>query len=155
MTRARGILALLAVLAATMFVPASAVAYGDAKGPPCSDYIVGDIGGFGYFVDPETGNGIVAGRNEVSKSACPKLDYRMFVLSADGSSTIGTAIGAANIAVGGQPVVEFMLDIGPTPPSAVCVYMTSERKGKVIDRAPDTGCEVVVVGTSPGGRGHG
>ena len=73
MIRARGLLALLAVLAATMFVPASAVAYGDAKGPPCSDYIVGDLGGFGYFLDPETGHGIVAGRNQVSKAACAKL----------------------------------------------------------------------------------
>jgi hypothetical protein len=154
MTRRNSIRAALAasLLAAGLLLPAAVtqVAAGDAKGPPCADFIVGDGAGEGYV-----GTTVVV-RNALAKVACPKVTYTLVVLAGDGSTELArlALAGDPTWNFNGLPVAQWSLEV-PTQTESICYYMTSSSaNGKVIDRAPDTDCVVVLQGTSPAGRGH-
>jgi len=155
MTRRSSIRAALAasLLAAALLLPAAVTqvaAYGDAKGPPCADFIIGDGAGEGYQ------GTTVTVRNALAKAACPKLTYTLVVLPGDGMTelTRSALAGDPTWNFSGFPVAQWSVEV-PTQTDSICYFMTSTGgNGKVIDRAPDTGCVVVLQGTSPAGRGH-
>ncbi len=148
--RPMALLAALAAVAALILGPVSSVtAYGDSKGPPCSDYVPSD--GYGSGVDSSTGEVVI--RNGVSREACPgKVDYVLHVLDASGTTEITTAAGFP-ADFNGIPAVGFIATI-PTGIDVVCVYLTSGKGHKVSDRAPDTGCDPIS-GPPAGKKGYG
>jgi hypothetical protein len=154
MTRRNSIRAGLAasLLAAGLLLPAAVtqVAASDAKGPPCANFIVGVGAGEGFI-----GTTVVV-RNLLAKPACPKITYTLVVLSGDGLTELARLAlpGDPTWNFNGFPVAQWSLDV-PAQTNSICYYMTSTSdNGKVIDRAPDTGCVVVIQGTSAAGRGH-
>ena len=155
MTRRTSIRTALAasLLAAGLLLPAAVsqvAAYGDAKGPPCADFIAGDGAGEGY-----SGTTVVV-RNALAKAACPKITYTLVVLFGDGLAEPARLAlpGDPTWNFNGLPVAQWSVEV-PTQTDSICYFMTSTGgNGKVIDRAPDTGCVVVLQGTSPAGRGH-
>jgi hypothetical protein len=161
MKRARILIGIAAALIAVSVLPSGALAYGDAKGPPCADMTPGDAAGEGY--PAVTGELVV--RQQLSKAACDSLAYTIYVLDGTGTELITSASGIPldfTLNDGSVvPAVGFIVDLNPfDTPDLVCFYMTTERNGRVLDRAPDIddplgSCASIAIGTGGGPRKYG
>jgi hypothetical protein len=144
------LLAALSVLAA----PGAALAYGDAKGPPCADLVAGDSSKSSYSFDGTTH--MVTAQLELARPACANITYTFYVVAEDGETVLGRAEGTPAVdANTGAPVVQAFVDLGADGPSTVNTYATTSRAGRVLDRGPDAAFLPLALGAAPAGRGYG
>jgi len=109
----------------------------DVNGPKCLNILEGLAS---YDTDPGSGAATVTSLVSLETTACKRLDrYTLHILDAAGTNELATASGTQ---AGTQPnEVGFRYAFGASPPSAVCIYVTSDNGStKPVDRAPDTGC---------------
>jgi len=134
-------LAVVAVAAAgILVVPLAGLAASgpadDVNGPRCANILEGQAS---YDTDAGTAQPTVTALITLETPPCKSLDrYVLHVLNRAGTVELDTAIGQA----GTLPnEVGFRYAFGASPPSGVCVFITSGTPGgRPIDRAPDTGC---------------
>jgi hypothetical protein len=156
--RSIGILFLAAVLGAALAVP-GAVAK-DAKGPNCTDFIGGDPG---YFYNPSNDSGTVTVDMKLASPFCADVTYLLDIKDLETGNLLVNDL-APDTRVGN--VVSFSYTFGPgnAPGEAtgdpnnpfrggVCLVAESYWRDHLSDRAPDTGCEEVPIGSSGGGGG--
>jgi hypothetical protein len=126
------ILAVLALGLSVAFVPtASSQGVGDAQGPPCANITNGD-GGYSFA-------GVVDFTVFLQAPACSFVTYSFFV-----TDTSGTLLGSSSTwdsnctaETEGGGCVHFIIDLGSSGPSTVCVYATTDIHGHIADLAPN------------------
>jgi hypothetical protein len=161
MKRARIFIGIAAALIAVSILPSGAMAAGDVKGPPCADLtpsidpkdpLADSAAGEGY-----TTPGDLVVQQQLSKAACDSMTYTLYVLDGTGVTELTSVAGTPAVdARTGYPVVQFAADLsGFGAPSVVCFYMTSEKGTKLLDRAPDTSCSSIALGTTGAPRKYG
>ncbi len=140
----RVFLTLVAVLAtAAVAAASSTAAVPDPKGPPCTNFIFGDAG---Y----NASTGLVTADMTLAAPACAGATYLLDIYSFDGQTllqadVVGTASGT---------LVSFSHTFTSGAPSdGVCLVAESYFHGRLIDRAPESGCLPVdpTSGPSQGG----
>lgn len=125
------VLALLALGLTIAFAPAASPA-GDAKGPPCSNVTNGD-GGY-------SNAGVLDFTVFLQTPTCNVVDYSFFVTDTNGNAIAPvTAAQDANCTPetpdGG--CTHFVIDLGSTGPSTICVSATTSIQSHVADVAPN------------------
>lgn len=143
---------LLAALAAALVLPASAVtAPADpVKGPPCGDITLWDDiqsgpPAYSTFSGPAT----VYASITTAKPSCAAMTYTFIVYDATGATPLSTQWFTGD---GSTSTFQFTYS-PPGAPTQVCVAATSSRDGKVIDAAPNSGCEVRTLDDTGGQSG--
>ena len=124
------VLALLALGLTIALAPAASPA-GDAKGPPCSNITNADR--------VYTAAGVVDVTVFLQKPACESIGYSFFVTDTSGNPIGPVATQDANCAPetpdGG--CTHFVVDLGSSGPSTICISATTEKNNNVADLAPD------------------
>ena len=120
---------------------------GDTKGPPCAnitDSLVTDY--YSPAATPDLRWTFVLGA-----PSCDSVSYRLEIYSFDGQTLLDTLTQPPT---SGSTNVEFTYTFSGTAPSnGVCLVGETIRKGKVADRAPNSGCLPVDPTSSGGGSG--
>ncbi len=131
------VLSAAALAAGLMVAPAHAA--GDVKGPGCRD--IADGGGDWVGASGTLNFGFI-----LSKSACKNVTYTLHAVLDQGGSPTGPVYSTTTYTVDSSGQLVFTLSVpdpDPDPSTAPCtiidVYGTTSSKGKVFDRAPDTG----------------
>jgi len=109
----------------------------DVNGPRCANILPGTSAS--YDTDGGTGKATVTALITLEIPPCKSLDrYVLHVLDLAGTVELATATGQS----GTLPnEVGFRYAFESAPPNGVCVFLTSGSPGgRLIDRAPDTGC---------------
>lgn len=148
MTMRRIGIGLAAALGATLLTGAPAGAAGDVNGPPCADITNG-----GGTWDGATLTFAV----DLSAPACRAVTYTLYASTTDPDSTSATFLSTTQYVANGNRVT-FSLPVEDDDSTAECtdplyVYATTSTRGRVFDRAPDTG--YVQVADSGAGCGSG
>lgn len=120
----------------------------DVNGPRCANILEGQAS---YDTDAGTAKPTVTGLISLEVPACKGLDrYVLHVLDLAGTTELAITTGQA----GPSPTeIGFRYAFDSGAPSAVCVYITSHTPGgRMIDRAPDTGCVDLGLDGGAGGR---
>lgn len=113
----------------------------DVKGPACADIVAGD--GF------NTG-GSVQFMLSVAAPSCAPVTYTMYVLDEPGDVT-----PLATAKLSGDGSTDLLFSIAVTDDDdTVCVYSTTSIGRHVFDRAPDSGCVTLTVGSGPPGQDY-
>jgi len=156
MRRTRTIGVLGAVLA-VLLAPAAAIAFGDAKGPPCADLTTAnDASKSFYSFDETTGVYAVDAQLELSATACRNVTYTFYAVAEDGTTVLASGEGTPGTDPNtGAPVVVFHLELQSPGPDVINTYATTSRGGKVLDRGPDDGFISLALGVAPASRGYG
>jgi len=135
------------VAALALAIPAIVNAAGDAKGPPCSDingittnYRNNNDGTFTFAAQVFLGpNGTAA--------PCQNINYTTYIVT-DPNATPIPVVGTIDPVTGA-------LTFGPVTvtddDTLIQIYSTTDRNGRVLDRAPDSGF-LEVDATVTGGR---
>jgi hypothetical protein len=144
---------LLAVLTMALVIPATgATAPGDkVKGGPCADILLSDpeLAGPPVYTTFPAGTATVYALLTTAKASCNGTPYTITVYDASGTTVLNS-----QTFTGDGTTSLFSYSFSPSgAPTQVCIAASSKKDGKVIDAAPDTGCYVMVLGTSPGGSG--
>jgi hypothetical protein len=148
--------AVVAVTAAT----GGAVATSNREGPPCANITFGN---FGYVINGD-GTGTVAGYYEIAVPQCAPATYSFYVLHPTAVDQVGnpTVLGSDNTPAfnpGGDDPDPLHLYFSvtftePTPAlNEVCVYGETTYRGRVADRAPNSGCITIQTSSSGGQQG--
>jgi hypothetical protein len=127
------VLALLALGVTIVVAPAATPAGpGDAKGPPCTNITNGD----GGYSDA----GVLDFTVFLQKPTCSFVDYSFFVTDTSGNAiTPVTATQDADCTpeTPDAGCTHFVLDLGTSGPTTICVSATSALQGHVADLAPN------------------
>jgi hypothetical protein len=147
------LIALLVGLAAALAVPAagSSAPADQVRGPGCGDITLWDPDQAGPPVYSTFGGTppTVSGLLTTAKPSCGGATYTFSVYDESGTTLLGS-----QTFTGDDATSSFSLSVVPTGgPSRVCIAGASARDGHVIDVAPNTGCYVLALDTSPGGSG--
>jgi hypothetical protein len=151
------LIALLVVIAAALSLPAVGTgASGDkVRGNACGDITLWDPSQAGPPVyttrTPTGGTGAatVYALLTTAKPSCGGTTYTISVYDATGATLLNQ-----QTFTGDDTTSSFSYSFSPTgAPSQVCIVATSARDGHVIDSAPDSGCYIMALDTSPGGSG--
>lgn len=133
------------------------------KGQACADVSSGD----GYYRNEAWTGGSVTTETvfqniQLAAPSClykngKPATYTIEVYASDATSeppTQGALLDSRTVSGDGvNDVLTFVFELGSTP-DAVCAVATTTIGGKVVDRAPDTGCERFILNaTDSGGRG--
>jgi hypothetical protein len=141
----------LAVMAAVI-AGVSRAGSGDSAGPACTDL---NGATFNYATASVTGTytlgaQLFLGPNG-SSGPCKNIDYTLYVITGSSQSDPIPVVGSAD--------PQGNLLFGPTTISdtdgSICVFGTSARNGRVLDRAPDSGCLQLNAGGTGGNVGFG
>jgi hypothetical protein len=147
------LISLIAVLlGSVMAAPTvnAAPSTGDAK-KACADIIEGRAVYQSVPDSPAESGAEVLAQMDLGARACKKVNYTMTVLESETDSTVlATAEGVPNRPTDDPnvvPRVEFTAKApNRGPDSDVCVVITTTTKnGKVLDRAPDTNCVLLLI----------
>jgi hypothetical protein len=138
----RRVVALIAVALASAIAVAASGAAGDTKGPPCVNITTGD---FGYVVNPD-GTGTVQGFETLAAGACATATYTFYVLDTSGNVLATQTVEGATVA--GSTTISFDVTFAGPAPDTVCVYGTALFRGRLADRAPDSGCLAIDLSSS-------
>jgi hypothetical protein len=129
------------VLLALVVAPLLAACEPPEGSPPCTN-----INGGGGAFDGST----VLFSVTLDANPCTDIKYRLYVHEGENNQTLlgrSTYQGWNNLSR-----VDFAVAVSDDDPT-VCVHAeTIGRDGKVLDRAPDTGCLPLTVGEDPAGR---
>lgn len=148
--RLRRLAALAGVLTLTLVSAAPAAgAVGDANGPKCVDIVNGEA----FY--PSAGH--VAAVVKVAAPTCRSVTYTLWVAPAlaDGTVTgdfFATTTGTVSVDDVGRGVITYEVTFSGSP-EAICAYAETTLGRPVRDRGPDTGCDLVLMGTTPGRAG--
>jgi hypothetical protein len=147
------LIALLVGLAAALAVPAagSSAPADQVRGPGCGDITLWDPDQAGppVYSSRLTGTPTVYALLTTAKPSCGGATYTISVYDAS-----GTTLLASNTFTGDDLSSQFSFTASPPGgPTQVCIAATSTRDGHVIDVAPNSGCYVMALDTSPGGSG--
>lgn len=138
----RLLLALAGAAALSLGVAPAVNAIGnDAKGPACADIVAGD--GF------NTGESVQF-MLSVAAPSCAQVTYTMYVLDEPGDAT---PIATATLSGDRSTDLFFTIPISDDD-DTVCVYSTTSIGKHVFDRAPDSGCVTLTVGSGPPGQDY-
>jgi hypothetical protein len=126
------VLALLALGLTIVFAPtATPAAPGDAQGPPCSNITNGD-GGY-------SAAGVIDFTVFLQSPTCSFADYSFFVTDTSGNPVTVAATQDSTCTPespdGG--CTHFVVDLGSSGPSIVCISATSAIQAHVADLAPN------------------
>jgi hypothetical protein len=140
----------MGALALTVAFTSTAVAaIGDAKGPKCADIVDGSAfyPAFGHVTAEVT----------VAGPTCGNVTYTLWVApaSTDGALTgpyVATVGGTTSVDELGRGVIAFDYTFSGSP-DAVCAYAETSLGKPIRDRGPDTGCDLILVGSTPGRAG--
>jgi hypothetical protein len=144
----------LAVLTVALVLPATGATApgGDkVKGGPCADITVWDpeLAGPPVYTTRPAGTATVYAQLTTAKPSCSGTPYTITVYDASGTTVLNS-----QTFTGDGTTSSFSYAFSPPgAPSQVCIAASSNKDGKVLDAAPDTGCYVMVLDTSPGGSG--
>jgi hypothetical protein len=130
------------VVAATAVGGAATAARPDALGPPCTNFVFGDAG-----YNSAAGFGTVDMR-VAAASTCADATYLLDVYDASGETPLLNDVQPT--ATSGS-LISFEFSLSPSAHSNVCVVVESYFHGRLIDRAPNTGCQLADP-TSSGGQ---
>jgi hypothetical protein len=147
--RALSIGLILGLTVAGAMSGAALAAEGDSRGPRCTDIVDG-----GAFYPSA---GVVAAEVTVANPACANVTYTLWVApaTADGTLTgpfVAITTATTDVDELGRGVVTLTGTVSGSP-EAICAYAETSLGKRVRDRGPDTGCEIVLVGTTPGRAG--
>ena len=123
----------------------------DVNGPRCANILEGLAS---YDTDEGTGKPTATALITLETAPCNSLDrYVLHVLDLSGTSELATATGQS----GTLPnEAGFRYAFDANAPSDVCVFLTSGTPGgRLIDRAPDTGCIDLGLDGGSGARAFG
>jgi hypothetical protein len=144
----------LAVLTIALVIPATGATApgGDkVKGGPCADITVWDPDQAGppVYTTRPFGTATVYAQLTTAKPSCSGDTYTITVYDASGTTVLDS-----QTFTGDGTTSSFSYSFSPSgAPSQVCIAASSNKDGKVLDAAPDAGCYVMVLDTSPGGSG--
>lgn len=136
-------LALGVALAVTALAVGTGTA-GDTKGPKCTDIVAG---AFSY-----QSTGVVGGDATLASAACDSWTYKLYILDPT-ETEIGSDEGSVDPTDPMSTTINFSTTLTEPLPNSVCVYAETLHKGRVSDRAPDTGCVSMDKGSSGGDSG--
>ena len=123
----------LGVFAAQTATPAA-----DPQGPPCSNITNAD---WSY-----SSGGVIDFTVSLQAPACSFVTYSFFVTDTSGATTLASSqtpdsTDSTNPPCAGSTpgggCVHYTIDLGPSSPSTVCVYATTDIHGHLADSAPD------------------
>jgi hypothetical protein len=127
----------------------------DAKGPPCGNITDTD---WGYSLDGATATVII----RLDTASCTSMSY---TLSAQDSENESTVVATATVFGDGMadetngPRTDTVTVTATVPPPAqdgeVCLFATTSKGGRTLDRAPDATLSPNCVELTPGGTGGG
>jgi len=148
------LIAFLIVVAAALGLPVAATTapVDQVKGPACGDITFYDDVQSGPPAYSTFGGGpaTVFSSLTTAKPSCTKTTYTVSVYDATGTTLLTSQ---SQMGDGSTSLFEFPVVV-PGAPAQVCVVASSSSgNGKVIDAAPNSGCFVLSLGTSPGGSG--
>jgi hypothetical protein len=137
--------ALAATVAAALYAPAAATPAsidGGVNGPACADITDGGVLNPDFAPLQTLQFGVFT-----AKKSCDDVNYTLTVTyqTASGLQTVTTTVPGNGFvdttSVPPAPLLAISIDLpGNTGTSACISATTSDKKGKVFDRAPDTGC---------------
>jgi hypothetical protein len=140
--------AVLALALPTAGVPARP---GDAAGPPCSDIRL-TVDYVGTLVGSATVSGVLLTPQDPS---CEGAVYTVYVYDETGTVLLGSATFTGD---GSTDAFAYSIPI-TSAPSALCVYATSQIRGRIADTAPNGGCsdpaEPILLNGGSGASGFG
>ena len=152
------LIALLLVVAAALVIPATGATapIDQVRGPACADITLFGPDGSGNPVyttrqagTTTPGPATVYAALTTAKPSCSGFTYTITVYDATGTTVLDSQTFA-----GDDTSSSFSYSFSPPGgPSEVCISATSSRDEKVIDAAPNSGCVVIALDTSPGGGG--
>lgn len=144
----RLLLVIAAALATAALVAGTGTA-GDTKGPPCTNVVNSTQG---YVYDPTNDSGAVEVNLMLDASSCDAASYLLDILDFSGGS-----LGANDLtptSVSGETVTfTHSFAAGTAPNDGVCLVAETFFRGRLADRAPDSGCFAVPANEAPGGQG--
>jgi hypothetical protein len=126
-----------AALAAIAFATAAGAA-ADAKGPPCTNFIAGDAG--------YTTAGRVTADMTLAAPPCADATYLLDIYDFAGTTPLAENVAPSSVS---GAIVSFDTTISNPPSDGVCLVVESYFRGRLVDRAPNTGCERI----DPSGSG--
>jgi hypothetical protein len=120
------------------------------RGPACGDITLwDDVQSGPPAYTTFGGTATVFASVTTAKPSCAKATYTISVY-ADDATTLLTSQAYS----GDDSTSTFQFTfMPPNGPHQVCIAASSNRDGKVIDAAPNSGCYPLVLDTSPGGSG--
>jgi hypothetical protein len=155
--RQHRITALLVALAAALAVPATgATAPGDiVRGPGCGNITLWDTEQAGppVYRGTEGGSATVGASLTTAKPSCSGFNYTISVYTDATQTTLIDSFTFAGDDSTSTFTYTYTFPSGA--PRSVCIKAESTRDGRVIDAAPNSGCEVVVINSSGGQSGIG
>jgi hypothetical protein len=135
-----------AALVAAALITATGTA-GDAKGPPCAN-VIGGGDSLGYAT-PGDGTGTVEASFILAKPACAAVSYSLDIYSFDGSTLLAGNVQPTSPVSGDTVFFQYQFASG-APSDGVCLVGTTYFRGRLVDRAPNSGCAAVENGSSGG-----
>jgi hypothetical protein len=127
---------LLMVIAGVLAVAATATAaeVGDTKGPPCTNIVFGDPG---YFSEVGTGTGTVTVTLTLGAPACAEATYLLDIYNFAGTQLLVNDLTPSSVA--GDTVTFSYTFTSGAPADGVCLSAQTYFRGRLADRAPDSG----------------
>jgi hypothetical protein len=140
----------LPVLAIALFAAAGVAVAGDVNGPRCADITDGS-----FFYNGTTGTFSV--EVFVAAASCKGITYTLFVIDEESGGIYTDSAqgdGDAFYEDDGTDFVALSTSVTSDVNGGVCFYVTTTNTGgRVLDRAPDTGCRSVAKNQSGSGSG--
>jgi opacity protein-like surface antigen len=144
----RLLVAAAVVVAAAAVAAVATAARPDALGPPCTNFTVGDPG---YLFNSGTTSGRVTVDMTLAAPPCAGATYLLDIYDRSGTTLLAGDVTPAST-TGSIVSFDYTIQSG-APSDGVCVVVESYFHGRLIDRAPDSGCQVINPGDSGGQAG--
>jgi hypothetical protein len=136
-------LLLVAALAAAALLAGTGTA-SDSRGPACTNFAFGDP----FYVGDTTGADMT-----LAAPACTgETHFSLDIYSLDGTTLLVPDVAASTVS-GSTLSFSYTFPSGTAPSDGVCLVAKSYWRDHVADRAPDSGCQPVLAGSSGGGGG--
>jgi hypothetical protein len=152
--RQHKLIALLAVVGAALAIPATAAtAPGDVvRGPACGNITLWDTEQSGppVYRGTEGGSAMVGASLTTAKPSCSGFTYTIYIYDESGQNLIASVTFVGDDATS---LFTWTYTFATGAPHAICIKADSTRDGRVIDAAPNSGCEVLIINASGGASG--